>query len=517
MHRPSVHATTWYGQGLALPRLSRVLPRIWKFWEGPKAGTLQQLDTMSAHGGTPDPPSGRAGGHPAGIASAGCSAPEAPVLPENGQHLLSWPASAVTPALQADGTVVASSNPIAGADVFSGPDAGRDAARITTAAALRLAEARSRAGREWPGAARNGSAGAEGREGAAPSGAASSSDQGLAEVRVKIAELQDQHPGDAAKYLAALPASLKWRCFLGVSPAQRAAIMLEMSVDERRLALSMLRPGERTIAERFLGITPVGTTTPSKSAAGPHVGRPPDMLTPAKSAAGHVDSLAHNLGHARLTDSLHTIEQLVSAPIIAADFVRKAVPTGGEASPAASLQYGRAAGGLSLEERLFGETAAPALYATNASMHAAVAAAAAINGKAADLYETAGTVVSLAEGDKLNAGGQVVEASDPAGGQVVEAISPGQNAPMHSPPNAPLQMQDAIRQVEGLEAHVQGFQDSAGERRKAGEAEFKALNDDEACADCLPESLFSLLHNAAIDTLAISCPKTPPDVPRRAS
>ena len=465
---------------------------------------------MSAHGGTGDPPSGREGGHPAEIASADGSGPEAPVLPENGQHLLSWPASAATPALQGDGTVVASSNPIAGADVFSGPDAGRDAARITTAAALRLAEARSRAGREWPGAGRNGSARAEGREGAAPSGAASSSDQGLAEVRVKIAELQDQHPGDAAKYLAALPASLKWRCFLGVSPAQRAAIMLEMSVDERRLALSMLRPGERTIAERFLGITPVGTTTPSKSAAGPHVDRPPDMLTPSKSAAGHVDSLAHNLGHARLIDSVHTTEQLVSAPIIAADFVRKAVSTaGGEASPAASLQYGRAAGGLSLEERLFGETAAPALYATNASMHAAVAAAAAVNGKAADLYETAGTVVSLAEGATSN--------SDHADGQVVGATSPGQNAPSHSPPNPPLQMQDAIRQVEGLEAHVQGFRDSAGERRKAGEAEFQTISDDEACADCFTESLFYLLQYAVIDTLAICCSKTPPHVPRRAS
>ena len=115
---------------------------------------------------------------------------------------------------------------------------------------------------------------------------------------------------------------------------------------------------------------------------------------------------------------MYTTEQLVSAPIIAADFVRKAVSTaGGEASPAASLQYGRAAGGLSLEERLLGETAAPALYATNASMHAAVAAAAAVNGKAADLYEAAGTVVSLAEGATSN--------SDHADGQVVGATSPG--------------------------------------------------------------------------------------------
>jgi hypothetical protein len=73
-------------------------------------------------------------------------------------------------------------------------------------------------------------------------------------VKRKIADLQAQHPGDAAKFLASLPVTLKWRCFLGVSPAQRAAIMLEMSVDERKLALSMLRPGERTIAERFLGI-----------------------------------------------------------------------------------------------------------------------------------------------------------------------------------------------------------------------------------------------------------------------
>ena len=78
-------------------------------------------------------------------------------------------------------------------------------------------------------------------------------------------------------------------------------------------------------------------------------------------------------------------------------------------------------------------------------------------------------------------------------------------------------MQDAIRQVEGLEAHVQGFQDSAGERRKAGEAEFQTINDDEACADCFTESLFYLLQYAVIDTLAICCSKTPPHVPRRAS
>jgi hypothetical protein len=151
--------------------------------------------------------------------------------------------------------------PYAGSHIFydqsaSMSKATEEAAELAALAAARLAEARARAAERTPSQS-NSSSSKTALSGAA-TGPAEGNDwereAGLAAVKQKILELQSQNPGDAAKYLAALPASLKWRCFLGVSPAQRAAIMLEMSTDERKLALSMLRPGERTIAERFLGI-----------------------------------------------------------------------------------------------------------------------------------------------------------------------------------------------------------------------------------------------------------------------
>eukprot|EP00960_Hanusia_phi_P077405 768689-Hanusia_phi.AAC.8 len=81
--------------------------------------------------------------------------------------------------------------------------------------------------------------------------------------------IQHQKPPEALDFLESLDPSIKWKCFLGVPPSQRAvfqshsivvhfcdvryqAIMLEMDESDRQMALDMLRPEERTVIEKFL-------------------------------------------------------------------------------------------------------------------------------------------------------------------------------------------------------------------------------------------------------------------------
>jgi len=241
-------------------------------------------------------------------------------------------------------------------------------------------------------------------------------EEGLAAVKEKIADLQGQHPGDAAKYLAALPASLKWRCFLGVSPAQRAAIMLEMSTDERKLALSMLRPGERTIAERFLGIkqssetSSLASNTDGQGAVSPG-GQSHSSLDHSASFAAAVASNAavpvpvgaaggrQVLEAGQKSQPSSSLTTGVASPQVQADFVRDSRQVFHSRGPG---------GGLSLEERLFSHTSPPALRTTNAppslhstsaSMNAAVAeamsSAALRTSDAPDMYATNASVVTV--------------------------------------------------------------------------------------------------------------------------
>jgi hypothetical protein len=99
--------------------------------------------------------------------------------------------------------------------------------------------------------------------------------------------MQAMRPVDAAAALSRMDPALKWRCFLGIVPAARAAIMLEMSEAERRLGLSMLLPPERAIAQRFLGIAdgsePVDPARSSPSSA-PRARSPERALAPAEGA-----------------------------------------------------------------------------------------------------------------------------------------------------------------------------------------------------------------------------------------
>ncbi len=274
------------------------------------------------------------------------------------------------------------------------PTTNHDAAAIASAAAARLETARTKAASRSPSPRKAGASPSPPRLAQNSSISASAvqrRDDGLAAVKETIADLQGQHPGDAAKYLAALPASLKWRCFLGVSPAQRAAIMLEMSTDERKLALSMLRPGERTIAERFLGIKH-STEAASLASNTTHDGvmypggqfrvsldhsaafaAAAAALAPAPVPAGPVrEKQVHEEGQTHPPSSRPMTG--VASPQVLADFVRD------------SRQVFRSGGtgGLLVEERLFSHNSPPALhltnappslYTTNASMHAAVAQA----------------------------------------------------------------------------------------------------------------------------------------------
>jgi hypothetical protein len=280
------------------------------------------------------------------------------------------------------------------------PTTTHDAAAIASAAAARLEAARTKAASRSPSPRKAGASPSPPRlaqNSSIPASAVQEGekrrDDGLAAVKATIADLQGQHPGDAAKYLAALPASLKWRCFLGVSPAQRAAIMLEMSTDERKLALSMLRPGERTIAERFLGIKH-STEAASLASSTTHDGvmYPGEQLrvsldhsaafaaaavalAPAPVPAGPVreKQLVHEAGQAHPPSSRPMT--VVASPQVQADFVRDSRQV---------FHSGGTGSGLLVEERLFSHNSPPALhltnappslYTTNASMHAAVAQA----------------------------------------------------------------------------------------------------------------------------------------------
>ena len=262
------------------------------------------------------------------------------------------------------------------------------AAGIAAAAAARLTEARAKAStrhRKSPAAPSR------------PDESAGSAveREALREVREKITDLQGQHPGDAARYLAALPAAIKWRCFLGVSPAQRAAIMLEMSADERKLALSMLRPGERTIAERFLGIRnePVAQSPAASMSSGNHY-PPLGSLNSMSDASVLTPILAAPSADAFSSSGPTAEAQVVSVgistvvPQVEADFVRdkRQVLRGGS-------------GGISLEERLFSTFSPPSLHTTTASANRAVGLAvnsAAMNaGHAHNLYETNASALSI--------------------------------------------------------------------------------------------------------------------------
>jgi hypothetical protein len=106
-------------------------------------------------------------------------------------------------------------------------------------------------------------------------------------VQAEVERMQAMRPVDAAAALTRMDPALKWRCFLGIVPAARAAIMLEMSEAERRLGLSMLIPPERAIAQRFLGIAdgsePVEPARSSPSSA-PRARSPERALAPAEGA-----------------------------------------------------------------------------------------------------------------------------------------------------------------------------------------------------------------------------------------
>uniref|UniRef100_A0A7S4PAL6 Uncharacterized protein n=1 Tax=Guillardia theta TaxID=55529 RepID=A0A7S4PAL6_GUITH len=72
------------------------------------------------------------------------------------------------------------------------------------------------------------------------------------DVKQKVRQLQSKKPVEALEFLESLDQNIKWKCFLGVPPSQRAAIMLEMDESDRMTALDMLRPEERKVIEKFL-------------------------------------------------------------------------------------------------------------------------------------------------------------------------------------------------------------------------------------------------------------------------
>ena len=352
-----------------------------------------------------------------------------------------------------DTAVVASFNPIAGSHIFfDTPSAGKPGAADQTGAlqAAPFGEACTSAsvGTRSPNKD-TAEHTPQGSALAALSGSAKEREAGkhLLAVKRKIADLQAQHPGDAAKFLASLPVTLKWRCFLGVSPAQRAAIMLEMSVDERKLALSMLRPGERTIAERFLGIKPteVATSSPAKSPQAqqaartslspsksplvqqaPQTSRPIGILTPSVSGASQVlPSPGAPENNVNATQFYTPVLQ------VQADFVRD------------SRKLFHSGGGFSLEERLFTHDVPVSLHTTNASVHEAVAAV--VNRAAAytrqdesDVYVSAGTAVTD-------------DASPNNTPRLNKTVSDGLN---NTPRVHPTQLQAALQQIGGLDMHM---------------------------------------------------------------
>ena len=170
--------------------------------------------------------------------------------------------------------------------------------------------------------------------------------------------------------------------------------MLEMSADERKLALSMLRPGERTIAERFLGIrtepAPASSSQIHQAANG---GSSPAEDTPL--TAGARAPKVIQATSSMEPDSLPAEAAPKPAgngtgpPHVEADFVRDRRQV---------FKSGANSGGISLEERLF--FLSPSLHTTTASAHGAVAAAVSSSiapheGGASNVYETHASAVTI--------------------------------------------------------------------------------------------------------------------------